>query len=111
VTGANWYAYSVLVGERRSGRFKRREWQPTARASGPSNKERGEETCRRIVALLERNGPMPAPEMEKVLGIRRDTIRWHAKRGLADWLHGYIGPDRCRWWELVRGENDDRQMA
>lgn len=106
VTGADWYAYSVLVGEKRSGRFKRaRKWRGRRglpKASGPSNVAKGERTRQRIVELLERHGgAMTQPEMEKKLGLTRDAIRYHMLRKLRERVKRSEGPGCCTAWELV----------
>lgn len=107
VMGAGRYAYSVLVGEKRSGRFRRearerRKMPPLGSLKNNSNVARGEQTRQRIVELLERHGgAMSQPEMEKALGITRDAIRYHMLRKLRGRVRRSEGPGRCTAWELV----------
>lgn len=105
VTETNRHAYSAQVGERRSGRFRRaRKQQKVPRLGalrGLSNAQRGEQTRQRIVELLERNGKMIQPEMEKALDLTRDAIRYHMLRKLRKRVKRSEGPGRCTAWELV----------
>jgi hypothetical protein len=80
---------------------KRRKRQPVAKASGPSNAERGEETRRRILELLRGNGKMSTAEMAETLSMSRTAISLHLRHELAPFVKRSIGLNNCAVWELV----------
>lgn len=80
---------------------KRRDRHRLPKASGPSNKQKGEETARQIMELLRGNGKMTSAQIADALGMSRTAISLHLRGGLAPLVRRSRGEDNSAIWELV----------